>query len=197
MSTPRSIGVYQGLLHFYPRRFRDEYGTDMALLFADQLRDEPAGRVWARAVVDLAITLPARHLEAHMHRPPNPTVPVVFTAVSVTGAAFALLVGSNLAVAGFGLAVAVVAGLLAVASWRHTRTLTAARPASARWWQVLLCGVCVLAATIVAVNVVDELPEGWWAPMIITLLAGILTTATGIILGIAHLAANRPRHAPS
>ena len=121
----------------------------MALLFAEQLRDEPAGRVWARGLIDLAITIPARHLEAHMNRPPNPTVPVVFAALSVTGVLLAVVGGSNLGMAGFGLAVAVVAGVLAVASWRTTRAVTAARPASAHWWQVLLGGVGMLATTIV------------------------------------------------
>ena len=65
-----------------------------------------------------------------MNRPPNPTVPVVFAALSVTGVVFAIVGGSNLGMAAFGLAVAVVAGVLAVASWRTTRAVTAARPAS-------------------------------------------------------------------
>ena len=80
MNGTRAVGIYRGLLRVYPRRFRDEYRDDMALLFANQLRDEPAGRVWARVVIDLAITIPARHLEAHMNRPPNPTMPLVFAA---------------------------------------------------------------------------------------------------------------------
>ena len=67
------MGIYRSLLRVYPRRFRDEYRDDMALLFAEQLRDGPASRVWARSLIDLTITIPARHLEAHMNRPPNPT----------------------------------------------------------------------------------------------------------------------------
>ena len=69
-----------------------------------------------------------------------------------------------------------------------------ARPVP-RWWQVLLGGVSVLAATVVVLNIVGEVPEGWWVPMMLTLLGGILTTATGLILGIAHLTTNRPRTA--
>lgn len=191
-----SVRVYQGLLRCYPRRFRDEYAADMALLFVDQLHDEPAGRVWARGLVDLAITIPARHLEAHVDRPPNPTVPIVYAAISITGVIFGIVVGSDLELAAFGLAVAVVAGVLAVAAWRNTRAATAARPATARWWQVLLVGVGVLTPTIVVLNVVGELPDGWWAPMMLTLLGGILTTAVGLILAIAHLGANRPHTAP-
>jgi len=40
----------------------------MALLVAASLRDERAGSVVARTLVDLAITVPTRHLEAHVSR---------------------------------------------------------------------------------------------------------------------------------
>jgi len=193
VSGPSAAGVYRGLLRCYPRRFRDEYAIDMALLFSEQLRDEPAARVWARGVVDLAITIPARHLEAHMDRPPNPTVPVVFAAVSVSGLVLAMVGGSNLGMLVFGLAVAVVAGVLAVAAWGHTRAISAARPATERWWQVLLAGAIVLATTIIVVKVVGEVSDDLWVPMMLTLLAGVVTTAAGLILGIAHLIEHHPR----
>lgn len=195
MTSSRAVGVYRGLLRVYPRKFRDEYRDDMALLFAEQLRDESAGRVWTRGVIDLAITIPARHLEAHMNRPPNPAVPFVFAALAVTGVSVAVLVGSSFGLAGFALAVGVVAAVLTVASWRTTRAVTAARPASAHWWQVLLGGVGVLASTIVVLNITGEVPEGWWLPMMLTLLASIMTTVTGLILGVAHLTTHRPRSA--
>lgn len=193
MSSSRTVRAYRALLRLYPRRFREEYGVDMALLFAEQLRSEPAGRVWARTVVDLAITVPTRHMETHMHRPPNPTVPVLFGALSVAGIVFALVIGSNVAVAAIGLAVAISAGVLAAASWRHSRTITAARPATSHWWKVLLAGAGVFTATIIVVNAVGEVSEGWWAPMMLALLAGILATVAGLILGIAHLTTTRPR----
>ncbi len=195
MSGPRASGIYSGLLRLYPRRFRDDYGVDMALLFAEQLREEPAGRVWTRGVVDLAITIPARHLEAHMDRPPNPTVPVVFAAISVSGVVLAIVGGTSLGMLGFGLAVAIVAGVLAVAAWRHTRAISPVRPATERWWQVLLAGVGALATTIVVLNVIGEVPDGWWVQMMLTLLAGVVTTAAGLILGIVHLIEHRPHRA--
>jgi hypothetical protein len=95
----------------------------------------------------------------------------------------------------FGLALAVVAGALAVAAWRHTRAVTAARPATERWWQILLGGAGALATTIVVLNIVGEVSEGWWLPMILTLLAGVVTTTAGVILAIAHLIENRSRRA--
>ena len=194
MNSGRAVGIYRYLLRVYPRRFRVEYRDDMALAFAEQLRDEPATRVWTRSLIDLAVTVPHLHLEAHMNRPPNPTVPVVFAALSVTGVLAAVLGGSNLQMVGFGLVVAVVAGVLAVASWRTTRTVMAERTASAHWWQALVGGVGVLTTTIAALNIVGEVPEGWWVPVMITLLAGIMTTVTGLILGVAHFATHHPRN---
>lgn len=193
MSSSRTDRAYRTLLHLYPRRFREEYGDDMALLFRDQLHDESAGRVWARCVVDLAITIPTQHLESHMKRPPKSIVPVLFAALGVAGVVFALVVGSSVGLAVVGLAVAVVAGVLATASWRGTRTAAATRPVRTRWWKVVLVGVGTLAATIVVFNVVGEVSEGWWAPMMLAFLAGVLTTATGLILGIGHLNARRAR----
>ena len=197
MNSSRAVGIYRGLLRVYPARFRHEYQDDMALLFAEQLRDEPAAQVWTRSLIDVAITVPAQHLEAHMNRPPNPTVPVVFAALSVTGVVVALLGGSNLGIAGFGLAVAVVAGVLTLASWRRTRAVTAVRPASAHWWHVLVGGVGVLTTTIVVLNIIGEVPDGWWVPMMIIFFIGIMTTATGLILGVTHLTTDRPRNATS
>jgi hypothetical protein len=128
-----------------------------------------------------------------MHRPPNPTVPVIFAAISVSGVVFAIVGGSSLGMVA--VAVAVVAGVLAIAAWRHTRAISAARPATERWWLVLVAGVGALATTIVVLNVVGEVPDGWWWPMMLTLLAGVVTTAAGLILGIVHLIDNRPRRA--
>lgn len=190
-----SMRVYRGLLRFYPHRFRDEYGHDMALLFSDQFRDESAIRVWGRVLVDLAITLPAQHLEAHMERPPTPTVPILFAATSITGVTFAIVAGSTPRIAAFGLAIAAVAGALAVASWRYARDLTTARSASARWWQILLAGVGTLASTIAVLNLVGEVADEWWEAMLIALLGGILLTAAGLVLGIAHLTSSRHRTA--
>jgi len=67
-SPSTSASTTCALLHLYPRGFREEYGADRALLVAASLRDERAGSVVARTLVDLAITVPTRHLEAHVSR---------------------------------------------------------------------------------------------------------------------------------
>lgn len=69
--------------------------------------------------------------------------------------------------------------------------VTAARPVASHWWKLVAVGSGVFAATIIAVNINGEVPEGWWVPMMITFLAAVMTVATGLILSVAHLAARR------
>src|SRR5688500_391168 len=144
MNTHRGIGLYRGLLLCYPRSFRHEYGTDMVLLFSDQLGDEPAPRVWCRGLIDLAVTVPTRHLEAHMHRPPNSLVPVIFAALAVASILLAVIAGTNPGIALGALTLGAVAGVLAVVSARQTRQITAATSTTAQWWKPLALGASAL-----------------------------------------------------
>ena len=184
MTSRRAVVVYRKLLWLYPRSFRDEYGSDMALLFADQLRDEPAARVWARGAVDLAITVPARHLEAHVNRPPNAVVPLLFASLSLAGALAGLVGGSNLSVLAVGMAIAVLAGALAIAARRQTRAVTPQSGVTAQWWKLLTFGSAALVAMIVAEGATDL--SLWW-PMVITVLCALVALAAGLVLGLAHL----------
>ncbi|MCU1455848.1 MAG: hypothetical protein JWN46_3994 [Acidimicrobiales bacterium] len=190
MSRRRSLALYRALLRLYPRRFRNEYGADMGLLFADQLRDESALRVWARGAVDLAITIPHRHLEAHLNRPPNSAVPVLFAAISATALISAALIGSDPAAIGISLPIAAAAAAIAPIAWRTTRPITAARPASAYWWKFLGAGACALATFIVITAATGAVPAPLWWPMMIVLLTALLTLATGLVLGVAQLSAH-------
>lgn len=142
--SPTAIGAYRVLLRLYPRHFRNDYGPDMALLFADQLRDEHTGRVLVRSVVDLAITIPARHLEAHMHRPPRPLVPMLFSALGTAGLGIAVVGGTNPAMLAVGLATAVGFLGLAAAAWRRGRPVAEVRAVSANWWRFLAGGAAIL-----------------------------------------------------
>ena len=191
MSDARRTRVYRALFSLYPRQFRQEYGPDMALLFEDQLRDEPAARVWVRAVIDLAITVPTQHLEAHMNRPPNPAIPAVFTALSVAGIFLTMVSGVRGGMTGIGLAIALIFGALAVAAWRRTRAVTGPGLAE-HWWKFVAVGGGVFTATVVLINVFDDLGDGWWLPMMITFAASIMVGLTGLILGIARLGSRRP-----
>ena len=44
-----SIRAFRALLSFYPGEFRDEYGREMAMVFADRYRDAP--NAFERALV--------------------------------------------------------------------------------------------------------------------------------------------------
>ena len=167
----------------------------MALLFEHQLRDEAAARVWARALVDLAITIPTQHLEAHVNRPPNPAIPAVFAALSAVGILLAVVSGARGGTGGIAIAIAVGFGLLAFAAWRRTRAITGTQPASAHWWKFTVAGGGLFAATFIAAKVAGEAPDGWWMPMMLSFLVGVTTLFTGLILGVARLTAHRPANA--
>ena len=54
-SHPRvdwSIRVFRALLALYPGEFRDEYGRELALVFADRYRDATSGAARARIVFE-------------------------------------------------------------------------------------------------------------------------------------------------
>lgn len=68
---------------------------------------------------------------------------------------------------------------------------------TANWWKFLVVGAAVLAVVIVTVNVVGEVDDTLWLPMVILMLGSLVTLAAGLVLGIAHLAAGRHPNAPS
>jgi len=57
--------IYAWLFRFYPRRFREEYGTCAMQLFRDRLRAERGVfqrlRLWLDVLADLAISVPREH----------------------------------------------------------------------------------------------------------------------------------------
>lgn len=63
---------------------------------------------------------------------------------------------------------------------------------TANWWKLLVVGAAVLSVVIVTVNVVGEVDDSLWLPMVILMLGSLVILAAGLVLGIAHLAARRP-----
>jgi hypothetical protein len=67
-----SEGFYRILLKAYPARYRRKYEEAMAQLFRDQLRAANTRsqrvRLWLRIAADLALSVPARHLERAKRR---------------------------------------------------------------------------------------------------------------------------------
>ena len=140
--------VYSVLIGLYPRRFRDEYGADLVQLMRDQCADEPRWRVYSRAALDLAITIPAQQLETRMTRNPNHLVPLLYTALAVGGALFAMVGGTNATMLVVGLCMAVAAGAMAIVSWRRAAPISAAVTTSG-WWKLVVAGPCLIAAVII------------------------------------------------
>lgn len=193
-SPPRSLRVYRLLVRLYPGRFQEEYGPDLVALVADQLRDERAWRVLPRTAIDLALTLPARHLEARMDRAPTPLVPALFGAVALSAIIVGAVVGHPVVLLAC-IAVAVIAGWLGLLASHRGRPLTRARPATAHWWKLLAGGAGLLATLIAVTTALGELPEGGWLVAMVTGLTALLLVGAGIVLGVAHLASRARRSA--
>ena len=191
-----AVGAYRAFLRLYPRRFRDEYGADMALLFADQMRDEAARRVWARTFVDLAITVPTRHLEAHMKRTPSPTLALSIGALSVAAVIVAVVGGTNRGVLTVGVPIAVVSALLAAVLWHDARPIAVPRDATGRRWKYLGSGAGLLIALIAITTVTGEVTESLWVPTMVAFVFALVLIATGVVLTIAHVAGGRHKSVP-
>ncbi|MGI9016072.1 MAG: hypothetical protein ACR2HR_03025 [Euzebya sp.] len=188
-----TVAVYRVCLRLYPRRFRDEYAADMALLLSDQLQAEPALRVWGRLALDLLITIPNHHLEAHMNRHSTTLVSWVFALISGAAAIVAAILGSVIGWLGILLAISAASGITAVVAHRQSRLITG-RPASANWWKFLAGGALTLAILAAVTTRTGELPTGWWVPSMIVLLAALGACVAGAVLGVTHLIKARSGH---
>ena len=180
------VRVYKALIVMYPRGFRSEYGDDMVLVFSAQLRDESAWRVCARAVTDLVITVPTRHLEVAMKSSTSPFLTFFFGVSAVAGVVFAMVVGSNLALAAVGVVASLIAGAVSLVSYRRNRPIAPIGPVLG-WWKFVGGGGAILAALIVVTNLTGELPEGFWLPTMLAGLTALVLMTIGMILGVTRL----------
>jgi hypothetical protein len=167
--------LYRVALRCYPRAFRHEFGDDMAALLEAQLRDERAARVVGRAALDLLVTVPSRHLEAHMSRASAPILVIVLVAL-----------GLVLAVVGgpVGLVAALATFAVAAVTWRRSQPIVA-NVDGGRWWKFLLGGAGLLVALIVVTTITGELHNGTWYIAMVAMLTSFALIATGVVLGIA------------
>lgn len=197
MRDDASVRLYTSLLRIYPRRFRDEYGTDMALLFARQLRDGPAPRVWGRTLLDLTVTVPSCHLELLMSTPSTSAAPIAFAAASLALTAVAIAAGTVLGVIAVAVPLAVLTATLAVLTWRRSRPVVGSASLEVHWWKLLLGGAAVLTALVLGTTATGELSAGaWWPAMLLGLLS-VVALVAGLLLGVARLAHHRSPGAAS
>ncbi len=188
----RTLRAYRLAVRLYPRRFRDEYGPDLVGLLADQLRDEPTWRVLARGALDLALTVPTRHLEAHMTRNATTLVSVIFGSVALSAVVVGVTVGRPVILLAC-LAVAALAAALGLVAAHRARPLTEPRATTRNWWKLLAGGGGVLAVLIATTTATGELPDHMWFVAMVTGLTGLVLIGAGLVLGIAHLASRTDR----
>ena len=86
--------AYRRLLVLYPRSLREDYEEEMVLAYTD-LRRRDGRRVWARLLIDLAVSVPRTRLESVMS-----TIPSARTVVTVEIAAALALSALALALLG-------------------------------------------------------------------------------------------------
>lgn len=186
--------VYRRLTRLYPRSFRQNYGTDLVALFADQIQDEPTARVWLRAVRDLSVTVPTQRLEAHMQHSSARVLTAVSGVVAASATVLALTLGSGPAMPIF-LVVALVAGAVAVWSWQSAQPVRADMGAAGSWWKVLLAGPVLAALTFGAMAVpwpeaMDLGDNAYWL-VLIAFMTSLTLTAFGVLLGFLAAVGHR------
>lgn len=185
--------AYGALLWLYPRQFREEYRDDMVLLVRDQCRDESPWRVLTRSAVDLAITIPKQHLEAHMRRTPTSIVSLGYLALSLAGIGLMIVGGSSLPAVVIGFAVAVLAAVLAVIAWRRSAPASEPATVTASWWKFVVAGPVLFGLVILGAGIGINA----WFLLILTVLTGVVSIATGLVLGVLHLVGTRVRRNPA
>lgn len=192
MNIDRMVGAYRVAVRLYPKWFRDAFGDDLVLLFAEQLHDERVGRVAARTLLDLLRSLPQRHLESHMPTTPSFVMPVLLSAAALSALVIGIVVGhpatlTVCAIASLGL------GALALIAARRARPLTDTRPLTSRWWMVMGAGATLLVALVAITTATGELPSGGWVAAMLAGLLSLILMTTGFVLGVVRLASrNHP-----
>jgi hypothetical protein len=184
-ATGAAVATYRALQRLYPRGFRQEYGDDMAALFGEQLRDEPAWRVCGRALVDLAVTVPTRHVEVHMSRNRTPAL-VILGSLALASAVFVLVEGA------LGLAMAALGAGLGVLIWRRDRPAMAERGGAAGWWKLLVAGGVLFATVVATTTATGELSQRAWIVAAAAFLVSVVLLGAGTVLGLVR-AADRHR----
>jgi hypothetical protein len=180
------IAAYRRLTALYPRRFRDEYRTDLVALFSHQLEDDGPGRVWLRTARDIAVTIPVQHLEAQVHRPSHNIVTAASSVVAIAAALLAITLGTATSLVL--LLVALGSGAIATWSWKANRPLRVAGDVDSAWWKFLIGGVALVILTFSGMAVpwpdaIDLGDNAYWL-IVISVMTGLALGTIGLLLGI-------------
>jgi hypothetical protein len=183
------VAFYRRLTALYPRRFRDEYRTDLVALFSHQVEDDGAARAWLRAAFDIAVTVPTQHLEVHMRRPSNNVLTAASSVGAVAAAFLAIAMGTQ---ASFLLLfVALGSGAVAVSSWKANQPIRVTSDVNSAWWKFLVGGLALVIVTFAAMAVpwpdaIDLGDNAYWL-IVISVMTGMALGAIGLVLGLGAL----------
>lgn len=188
-ATSTHIAAYRRLTALYPRRFRDEYRTDLIALFGQQVEDDGPCRAWLRTARDIAVSVPVQHVEAHMHRPSHSVVTAGSSVVAIAAALLGFTMGTATSLVL--LLVALAAGAIAIWSWKANRPLRVAKNVNLAWWKFLIGGAALVIATFSAMAVpwpdaIDLGDNAYWR-VVISMMTGLALGTIGLLLGIGAL----------
>jgi hypothetical protein len=186
---PFAERAYAALVRLYPRQFRQAFRTDMVRLFREQCRDETRLRVYLRTTVDLIVTIPHQHMEAHMNRNPTPALLLTYLTVALVGVVVAVVAGSTAPGLIVGAALAATGSALAITTWRRAAPVRDAG-LSHDWWKFLLAGPALIGCVIIAAGFGVEA----WFLGIAVIVTALGLFALGLVLAAVHLAG---RHHPT
>ena len=184
----RQVALYRRITVVYPRSFRTEYRDDLVGVFAAQLDEESATRVWGRTVRDLVTTVPSQHLEAHMHRRSTNAPALICGAVALTALLLAAMFGTS-PVSILLLGVVLVASVVAALTRRAGRPVSEGH-AARRWWQFLAVGGGLLLIMIAVENsplrTGENAADGRWYVSFFAFVFSVVLIVTGLILSISR-----------
>lgn len=183
MTGPRHVALYRAVVGLYPRRFREEYGEDMVMVFEEMHADGRAASVWARTLRDAASSILVQRLETAMLKKAFLPISfavlagVVLVAVSARGVNNLLTFALTALVTG-GAAVA------ALVYWYANRAYVEPSDQLHRYWlHFLAVGVASIALVNVGTGLDVEAP---WLLLFATIIVGIMLVVIGAILGVWH-----------
>jgi hypothetical protein len=199
VSADTHIAAYRRLTALYPRRFRDEYRSDLVALFGQQLEDHGPGRVWLRTARDIAVTIPVQHLEEHVHRPSHNLVTAASSVVAIAATLLAITMGT--ATSPVLLLVALGSGAIATWSWKANRPIQVPNDVSSAWWRFLIAGMALVIVTFSAMAVpwpdaIDLGDNAYWL-IVFSIMTGLALGAIGLLLGIGALIQRRRTPRPA
>lgn len=193
MSEPTTLDerVYGALVRLFPRPFGDEHGDALAQFFRDDVRERGRGRGWGRALSDLLVSVPVRHVEVTVSGVRQRTrvrtlwmlgAPVVAGLVAVSLGRFVVLIVPI----AFGVSVATY-----LSSMRSYDEAVAG--ASGGWWRALGAGVLLLAGMGVRATYGPGMDWFPWPLAVLLYVVACGLVVSGALLGLLHLYRARRR----